>query len=47
MTFDTISPDPAVAAPIPAPDAPEGADLLVRASAPHHVQVWMKSPAVG
>lgn len=45
MTFDTVSPDPAVAAPIPAPDAPEGADLLIWAG-PHDESFWDQHPEV-
>ncbi|UAL10091.1 hypothetical protein [Caulobacter segnis] len=45
MTFDTVSSDPSVAAPIPAPESPEGADLLVKA-APHDQSFWDGHPDV-
>lgn len=45
MTFDTVLHDPAVAAPIPAPDAPEGADLLIWAG-PHDESFWDQHPEV-
>ena len=45
MTFDAVSPDPSVAAPIPAPQAPEGADLLIKA-APHDQGFWDRHPDV-
>ncbi len=45
MTFDTASPDPTVAAPIPAPAAPEGADLLVE-TGPHDQAFWDQHPDV-
>jgi hypothetical protein len=45
MSFETVSPDPAVAAPIPAPAAPEGADLLVK-SGPHDQSFWDRHPEV-
>ena len=45
MPFETISPDPAVAAPIAAPAAPEGADLLVK-TGPHDESFWDQHPDV-
>lgn len=43
--FETPSSDPAQAAPIPAPAAPEDADLLVRAK-PHDAAFWEQHPDV-
>ncbi len=43
--FETQSPDPAQAAAIPAPAAPEGADLLVRGK-PHDEAFWDQHPDV-
>ncbi|PIB92466.1 hypothetical protein [Caulobacter sp. FWC2] len=43
--LETVSADPAQAAPIPAPAAPEGADLLVRAR-PHDQAFWDRHPQV-
>jgi hypothetical protein len=43
--LDTISVDPSQAAQIPAPTAPEGADLLIRAS-PHDQSYWERHPQV-
>ena len=43
--FETPSSDPAQAAPIPAPAAPEGADLLVHAK-PHDQAFWDQHPDV-
>lgn len=45
MTFEAVSSDPAAAAPIAAPEAPEGADLLVKA-APHDAGFWDAHPEV-
>lgn len=45
MTFDDVSSNPAVAAPDPAPQAPEGADLLVTAT-PHDERFWDLHPDV-
>ncbi|CAN5485592.1 hypothetical protein BH10PSE3_BH10PSE3_03880 [soil metagenome] len=45
MTFDAVSSNPAVAAPDPAPQAPEGADLLVIAT-PHDESFWDLHPDV-
>ncbi len=45
MSFETPSSDPAVAVPIPAPEAPEGADLLVKAG-PHDESFWDRHPDV-
>lgn len=43
--FETPSSDPAQAAPIPAPAAPEGADLLIRGK-PHDEAFWDQHPDV-
>jgi hypothetical protein len=43
--LETPSSDPAQAAPVPAPAAPEGADLLVRAK-PHDEAFWDQHPEV-
>jgi hypothetical protein len=43
--FETPSSDPAQAAPIPAPIAPEGADLLIRGR-PHDEAFWDQHPDV-
>lgn len=45
MSFETPSSDPAVAVPIPAPEAPEGANLLVKAG-PHDESFWDRHPDV-
>ncbi len=45
MTFDVVSSNPAVAAPDPAPPAPEGADLMVIAT-PHDESFWDLHPDV-
>jgi len=43
--FETPSSDPSQAAPIPAPEAPEGADLLVHGR-PHDEGFWDRHPDV-
>ena len=43
--LETPSVDPAQAAPIPAPEAPEGADLLIRGK-PHDEAFWDQHPQV-
>ena len=43
--FETPSPDPSRAAPIPAPEAPEGADLLIQGR-PHDEGFWDRHPDI-
>ncbi|MBO9547165.1 hypothetical protein [Caulobacter sp.] len=43
--FETPSSDPSQAAPVPAPEAPEGADLLIRGQ-PHDEAFWDRHPDV-
>ena len=45
MSLDAVSTNPAVAAPDPAPQAPEGADLQVTAT-PHDASFWDLHPDV-